>query len=58
MNGDHVRRFDFDFHLYTARELRATLNQAGFSDIRFYGSLAGTPYDQTATRLVALATYK
>jgi SAM-dependent methyltransferase len=55
VNGERVRRFDFDFHLYTARELRAAMEQAGFSSIRMFGSLAGTPYDATATRLVAVA---
>ena len=31
------------------------LAAAGFAAVQLYGSLAGTPYDQTAQRLVAVA---
>lgn len=41
---------------YSAAELSALLREAGFDDLRICGSLAGTPYDDTAQRLVILAT--
>jgi hypothetical protein len=34
------------------------LTAAGFAVVQLYGSLAGTPYDHTAQRLVAVATKK
>jgi len=42
--------------IYAATELAALLRNAGFGAVTFYGSLAGTPYDNRAERLVALAT--
>jgi len=41
--------------LYSAAELVACLRTAGFSSVSVYGSLAGSPYDESAERLVALA---
>ena len=48
--------FTFGIRLYSGAELMALLSAAGFSTVQLYGSLAGTPYDQTAERLVAVAT--
>ena len=55
VKGERARRFDFDLNLYSGQELAAALEQAGFSDVQLFGNLAGTPYDSTATRLVARA---
>ncbi len=55
------RRFEraFDQRLYSAVELEAALRQAGFDgDIRFFGNVDGSPYDQSAGSLVALAFAK
>ncbi len=41
--------------LYAASELKALLLGCGFSEVKAYGSFEGTPYDQTARRLVAVA---
>ncbi len=38
--------------LYSATDLRALLTDAGFEDVKVYGSLTGTPYDHEAQRLV------
>lgn len=46
---------DFSVRLYSGVELAALLKRAGFSDVALYGSLAATPYDQNAERLVAVA---
>lgn len=41
--------------VYSGRELHDMLRSIGFGEIRFFGSLAGTPFDHTATRLVLIA---
>jgi cyclopropane fatty-acyl-phospholipid synthase-like methyltransferase len=41
--------------VYSAAELQAMLMASGFKDVQFYGDLAGSPYDTTANRLVAVA---
>lgn len=55
LDGNKRTEFRFSHRLYSAKELELLLLQAGFSDVELYGSLAGIPYDQNATRLVALA---
>ncbi len=46
----------FCVRLYSAQELKQLMRKAGFSTIRIYGSLAGTPYGINAKRLIACAT--
>jgi hypothetical protein len=41
---------------YSGVELGTLLKEAGFSEVATYGSLAATPYDHRAERLVAVAT--
>jgi len=41
--------------IYSASELEDMLIQAGFSQVKFFGDIAGNPYDQNARRLVAVA---
>ena len=55
VQGDRAQRFEFELNLYSGKELSAMLRQAGFKDVQIFGSLAGTRYDNTATRLVARA---
>jgi hypothetical protein len=55
IEGERARRFEFDLNLYSGQELTGALEEAGFTEVRIFGSLAGTPYDATATRLVARA---
>lgn len=45
----------FSHWIYSASELAAMLSDSGFSQLAFYGDLAGAPYDQEARRLVAVA---
>jgi SAM-dependent methyltransferase len=52
---DRTLRFEFKLNVYSGQELRAALEQAGFTDVQIFGSMAGTPYDGAATRLVARA---
>ncbi|HEY4364093.1 MAG TPA: methyltransferase domain-containing protein [Bryobacteraceae bacterium] len=55
VRGEHAQRFEFELNLYSGKELTEMLRQAGFTDVQIFGSLAGTRYDNTATRLVARA---
>jgi len=45
----------FDQRLYSGTELRALLLAAGFSSVSLYGDWNGTPYDQNARVLIAVA---
>ena len=47
--------FKISHWLYSAAELARMSEQAGFSQVEFYGDLEGAPYDHTAKRLVAVA---
>ncbi|HVT10803.1 MAG TPA: class I SAM-dependent methyltransferase [Fimbriimonadaceae bacterium] len=50
-----VKEIGFVVRLYAATEMKALLHQAGFSSVRFFGSLEGLPYDQTALRMIVVA---
>jgi SAM-dependent methyltransferase len=56
IRGAEHKVLTFGIRLYSGAELIRSLNAAGFSAVQLYGSLAGTPYDHTAQRLVAMAT--
>ena len=45
----------FDLRLYSAVEMLDALHRAGFASASIFGSLAGTPYDEMAETLVAVA---
>lgn len=49
----HERRFSL--RLYSAVELCELLKNCGFRQVDVYGDLSGSPYDQTAKRLVLVA---
>jgi SAM-dependent methyltransferase len=55
IRGAAHKVFTWRIRLYSGAELKTLLSEAGFSAVQIYGSLAGTPYDQSARRLVALA---
>ena len=50
-----ARSFKVDHWIYSGRELRDLLRQAGFGDVSLFGDLAGQEYDTKATRLIAVA---
>ncbi|MCE5238728.1 class I SAM-dependent methyltransferase [bacterium] len=54
--GDERVEFDVDHRLYSAVELKTLLTDCGCGEVVCYGTLAGTPYDQSATRLIAIGT--
>ena len=45
----------FRHRLYSAVEMAGLLNDAGFSEVRFFGALDGRPYNHKAERMIALA---
>lgn len=55
IRGTDRKEIRFGHRLYGAGGLKAAVAAAGFADVRAYGSLAGTPYDQDAARLVVAA---
>jgi SAM-dependent methyltransferase len=55
VDGNRAQHFKFEHNLYSGQELAGLLERAGFSDVELFGGLGGTPYDASATRLVARA---
>jgi SAM-dependent methyltransferase len=55
IRGAERRESTLVLRLYSGAELAALLMQAGFRKVDLYGSLAATPYDQNAQRLIAVA---
>jgi SAM-dependent methyltransferase len=51
------RRLEYrlDHWLYSSSELKSLLQSVGFGSIEIYGGLDGSPYDNSATRLVVVA---
>jgi SAM-dependent methyltransferase len=47
--------YRFSLRLYSAAQLSELLKSCGFSRVEVYGDLTGSPYDQTAKRLVVVA---
>ena len=56
IKGKERIEFTFSLRLYSGAELSSLLSESGFSSVELFGDLSGMPYDQTAKRLVALAT--
>ena len=56
IHGTDRREFTVSLRLYSAAELRRRLVECGFGEVRCFGDLAGSDYDQNARRLLAVAT--
>jgi SAM-dependent methyltransferase len=54
-HGHERHEFKVTFCIYSASELSTLLKESGFGSVEIYGDLEGSPYDQTAKRLVAVA---
>jgi SAM-dependent methyltransferase len=52
---ERVRTFRFQHWIYSGRELRQMLLEAGFERVKLFGNFSGAPYDTSALRLVACA---
>lgn len=55
IDGAGREEFALSHRLYSAAELTSLAKQAGFAQVRAYGSLEGIPYDHQARRLVLVA---
>jgi len=53
--GHRADSFKVTLNLYSGAEIRSLLKQTGFSNVRLYGDLAGSPYDHNAKRLIVVA---
>lgn len=51
---NHVETFEFNLNIYSGLELKTMMIRAGFDHITLYGDLDGSPYDQEASRLIAV----
>jgi len=49
------KRFRFNLRIFSGREIRDRLTEAGFSRVRLYGDLDGAAYGLDSKRLVAVA---
>jgi SAM-dependent methyltransferase len=56
VEGTERREHTIILRLYSASELKRELLDSGFSGVEVFGNFAGDPYDQSARRLVAVAT--
>lgn len=54
-NGQQIE-YRFILRLYSAVEIRLLLQQSGFNDVQIYGNLEGIEYNQSAERLVVVAS--
>ncbi|MCP2167096.1 class I SAM-dependent methyltransferase [Goodfellowiella coeruleoviolacea] len=52
VRGDTVREASITCVLYSAAELRALFEQAGFTDVECFGGFDASPYDNHARRLI------
>lgn len=51
-----TQEYSFTQTIFSAREIKWLLNQAGFKRLEVFGDLTGRPYDYEATRLVVVGT--
>jgi SAM-dependent methyltransferase len=49
-----TRTWRFHLTIYSGQELRDRLEQAGFTDVKLFGSFDGDEYDEKALRLIAV----
>ncbi|MFE2750565.1 class I SAM-dependent methyltransferase [Actinosynnema sp. NPDC059335] len=56
VRGDEVRRTSLYSTLYSAAELRALFEQAGFTNVECFGDFDASPYDNHARRLIVRGT--
>lgn len=55
IDGHERQEFTFNLRIYSGSELRGLMLTTGFRSVQLFGDLTGTPYDQNAKRLVAVA---
>jgi SAM-dependent methyltransferase len=55
--GGESRTYRFEHQLYSGSDLQDRVLSCGFSTVRLYGDLQGSPYGPDATRLIAVALW-
>lgn len=55
LKENKYKKYSFNLRIYSAIELKSLYRAAGFNNIKVYGSLESTPYDEKAERLVIVA---
>lgn len=55
LKENKYKKYPFSLRIYSADELKGLYSAAGFNNIKVYGSLKGTAYDEKAERLVIVA---
>ena len=55
IKGDKVFRREYQHYIYTPLEISNMCTQAGFDNVRIYGSLCGEPYDLDSEQMVVIA---
>lgn len=55
IQDERAKSFHVEFTIYSGRELRDRLLEAGFTSVKLHGDLEGKPYGAEASRLVAVA---
>ena len=56
IDDNNTKEYSFRHRIYSGVELSMLLRDIGFKSVKLYGDLKGSPFDNTATRLVALAS--
>ena len=56
IQNNERREFRFHHRVYAGQELAGLAREAGFAEVKLRGSLAGSPYDLKAERLILIAT--
>jgi hypothetical protein len=55
IKGDKVFRREYQHYVYTPLEITNMCTQAGFENVRIYGSLCGDEYDLDSEQMVVIA---
>lgn len=55
IKGNRAKRFKFHQNVYSGKELKDLMLEAGFAEVKLFGDFDGHPYGLDAPRLVAVA---
>lgn len=56
VKGPEAKNVEFLINVYSGQELKQLMRMAGFGNVVLFGNLAGAPYDDKATRLIAVGS--
>ena len=55
VRGQQVETWEVALNLYSGAEIKYLLETVGFTKVKLYGHLKGSPYNHTAERLIVVA---